>query len=119
MAKTIQVFVRNNEVITGHFTTVEFSTPGHACTAKPITAPVLEPFLPETHKQAIEIAEKVAKTNRMHIKVYNLSSRKGKLKALFKGVREAPAVIIEKQKLTGEITEKKLLHLLEKTGCLH
>ena len=112
MADTIQVFVKNNEVITGQFKTVEFSTPGHECTAKPITAPIFESILPENHKQAIKIAEKVAKEKKMKLKVYNISSRIGKLKAQFKGVKETPTIIIKNQKITGEITKKNLLSLL-------
>jgi len=113
MARAIQVFVSNAEMITGHCQAVEFSTPGHPCTAKPVIAPVLESVLPESHKQAIKIAEKVAQEKGIKLKVYNTSSTKGKLKAVFKGVKETPTVIIESQKITGEITENKLVSLLE------
>jgi hypothetical protein len=113
MARTIQVFVKNKEVISGHFETVEFSSPGHPCTAKPITAPILESVLPETHKEVIEIAEKVAKERQMKVKVCDLSSKMGKLKALFKGVRETPTIVIENHKISGQITEEKLLSILK------
>jgi deoxycytidylate deaminase len=113
MVETIQVFVRNKKAIVGTFKTVEFSTPGHECTAKPITAPILESVLPETHEQAIKIAEKVAKENGMKLKVYNLSSSMGRIGALFKGVKATPTIIVKNQKIYGEITEKKVLSLLK------
>jgi len=82
-----------------------------------VTAPILESVLPETHQQAIKIAEKLAKEEGMKLKVYNISSRIGKAKAFFKGVKETPAIIIENQKIFGEITEKKLSSLLQQI-CL-
>ena len=48
----------------------------------------------------------------MSEKVYNISSRIGKAKAFFKGVKETPARIIENHKIFGEIMEKKLSSLL-------
>ncbi len=112
MSRTIHVFVSNSVVISGHFQTVEFSTPGHACTAKPITAPVYESVLPETHIHAIKIAEKIAKEKGMVLQVHNTSTRFGKLDAFLKGVKETPTVIIGNQKITGNITETALLSIL-------
>jgi hypothetical protein len=113
MVETIQVFVKNKKVIAGTFKTVEFTSPGHECTAKPIVAPIFEPVLPETHEQAIKIAEKVAKENGMKLQVYNLSSSMGRVEALFKGVKATPTIIVKNQRLYGEITEKKVLSLLK------
>ena len=113
MIETIQVFVKNSEVISGHFQTIEFSTPGHECTAKPTTAPIFERILPETHEQAIKTAEKVAKEKGMKLKVYNISTTRGKISALFKGVKATPTIIVKNQMICGEITENKLLSLLK------
>jgi deoxycytidylate deaminase len=113
MVETIQVFVRNKQLIVGHFQTVEFTSPGHECTAKPVTAPILEQVFPETHEQAIKIAEKVAKEKGMKLKICNLSSSMGRIEALFKGVKTTPTIIVKNQKIYGEITEKKVLSLLE------
>jgi len=113
MAKTIQVFVKNKKVHVRTFQTYEFSTPGHECTKKPITMPIFESVLPETHEQAIKIAERVAKEKGIKLKVYNLSSRMGKVKAVLKGVKETPTIITDGHKIFEEITEKKLLSLLE------
>jgi len=112
LSRTIDIFVSNREVITGHFKTVEFSTPGHPCTAKPIIAPISESVLPESHRQVIRIAKKVAREHGFKIKIYNTSSRLGKIKAFLKRVKKTPTVLINNQKFTGEITEEKLLSLL-------
>ena len=112
MSKIIEVFVSNREVITGHFKTVEFTTPGHPCTAKPVIAPIVESVLPESHMQAIEIAKEIAKEKGYKIKIYSVSSKIGKLKALLRGVKETPTIIINNQKIAGKITKKKLLSLL-------
>ena len=112
MARTIQVFVKNDEVPIRTFQTYEFVSPGHECTRKPITAPIFESVLPEPHEQAIKIAEKVAKEKRVKLKVYNLSSKMGKVKAVLKGVKETPTIIVGNHKISEGITEKKLLYLL-------
>lgn len=111
--RVIEVFVRNTEVPVGTFQTFEFSTPGHECTRKPIIAPVLESVLPENHRQAVEIAERLAKEKRMRLKVHNLSTRTGKIRAFLKGVKETPTIIVGNHKISEEITEKKLVSLLE------
>jgi hypothetical protein len=113
MVDTIQVFVKNKEAIIGQFHSVEVPTHGHECTAKAISGPVLEPILPEAHQQAIKIAEKLAKEKGMGLKVYNVSSTMGKMEALFKGVKTTPMIIVKNQKVYGEITEKKVMSLLE------
>lgn len=111
--RVIEVFVRNNEVPVGIFQTFEFSTPGHPCTRKPVTVPVLEAILPEHHRKAVEIAERLAEEKGMKLKIYNLSTKMGKLKAFLKGVKETPTIIVENHKICEEITEKKLASLLE------
>lgn len=111
--RVIEVFVSNTEVAVGAFQTYEFSTPGHPCTRKPITAPILESILPETHKQIVKIAERAAKERGMQLKVHNMSTKMGKVKALLKGVKETPTIIIGDHKITGEIAENQLLSLLE------
>lgn len=111
--RVIEVFVRNTEVPVGTFQTYEFSTPGHPCTRKPITALISESVLPENHKQAIKIAERAAKGKKMELKIHNVSTRIGKVKAFLRGVRETPTIIVENRKISGEIAEKQLLSLLE------
>jgi len=109
MSRKIEVFVSNCKVISGHLQTVEFVSPGHPCTARPIVAPTFEQVLQETHLQALRTAEKIARENGFKLKVYNTSSTLGKLMALLKGVKETPTIIINNKKFTGDITEEKLL----------
>jgi len=111
--RVIEVFIRNTKVPAGTFQTYEFSTPGHQCTKKPIIAPILESVLPEKHKQAVEIAERVAKEKGMKLKICDLSTRMGKMRALLKGVKETPTIIIENHKISEEIAERQLLSLLK------
>jgi deoxycytidylate deaminase len=112
-AGTIQVFVNNEKVPVRNFQTYEFTSPGHECTRKLITVPIFESVLPEIHEQVIKLAERVAEEKGMKLKVYNLSSRMGKVKAVLKGVKETPTIIVGNHKISEEITEKKLLYLLE------
>ncbi len=111
--RVIEVFVKNQEVPVRTFQTYEFSTPGHPCTKKPIVAPVLESVLPEAHEQAIEVAERVAEEKNLKLKVYNISSRMGKIKAFLKRVNKTPTIIIQDRKISEEITEDNILSLLE------
>lgn len=118
MVRTIDVFVKNTEVHVKTFLTYESVHP--ECPAShrgylfgfPIIAPIYESILSETHQQAIEVAKKVANEKGVKLKIYNLSSKAGKLKAFLKGVKRTPTIIIDNHKVTGKISKEELSKLL-------
>jgi protein-disulfide isomerase len=69
--------------------------------------------LSETHQQAIEVATKVAEEKGMKVKIFNTSSRMGKLRAKLKRVKHTPTIIVGDGRITGNVTKEKLLSLLK------
>ena len=118
MVRTIDVFVKNMEVFVKTFQTYESVHPECPRSHRgylfgfPTIAPIYESILPETHQQAIEVAKKVANEKGVELKVYNLSSKAGRLKAFMKGVKRTPTIIIDNYKVTDKISEEELSRLL-------
>ena len=100
MVKTIDVFVKNTEVPVKTFQTYESVRPECPRSHRgymfgfPVLATIYESSLSETHQQVIEVAKKVANRKGVELKVYNLSSKTGKMKAFLKGVKKTPTIII-------------------------
>lgn len=113
MGRTIQVYVKSEENVATEKGLVP-SVSGHPCAGiEPVIEYKKKHVLPETYKQVVDIAKKVAEEKGIKLEVYDQSSSVGKLRALFKGVNETPTVIIGNQRIIGSVTEKKLLSLLE------
>jgi protein-disulfide isomerase len=74
-----------------------------------------EVVLPESHRQVISIARKMAEEKGMKLQIYDVSSKEGRLRALLAGVNETPTMIVRNQRITENITEEKLLSILEQT----
>lgn len=112
MGKVIEVYVRNMEVPTGVEHGYYLASPGHECTKTPITAAVMEKVLPEADKKALEISLVVAEERRLKVKVYNISTLRGKLRAQLKGIYKTPTVIIENYRIEDVIAKDRLLSVL-------
>jgi len=69
--------------------------------------------LPENDKKALELLTTFAKENELNLKVYDISTLKGKLKATIKSVKTTPTIIIGTHKIYGlpnlEMLQKMLL----------
>ena len=109
MAK-IEVFVKEKEITTGK---VYVGSPvrEHWCTFK--EGVKKEKIMPEDDKKTLEIVQKLAKENGVHVKVHNISSFGGRLKARRRGVKNTPTIIIGKQKIEGMPSKKQILDLLQ------
>lgn len=57
--------------------------------------------LPQNDKKALELLTTFTKGNRLKLKVYDISTLKGELKAKIKGVKTTPATIIGTHKIYG------------------
>jgi hypothetical protein len=66
-------------------------------------------------RQALEILCDVAKKKRSAVKVYDLSTSWGRLKAFAKGIKTVPAVAIGSSKINGIPNREELLKILERT----
>ena len=65
-------------------------------------------------KAVIDTVQDYANAHGIEYRVYDISKLRGGLRALFKGVREAPTVIIGKEKFAGNVTACQIGHALGK-----
>ena len=112
MAKVIEVYVKNMQVPVGTESGYYLVSPGHECTKTPLTVAVMESVLPEADRNALNLSLAVAKEKSLKVKVHNLSTLRGKLKAQLNGVQKTPTIIIESHRIEDAITKEKLLSVL-------
>lgn len=105
----IEVFIKEKEVATGKVY-VGSTVREHWCTFK--EGDKKEKIMPEQDKTALGIAEKVAKENGFRIKVHNVSSFGGRLRARRRGVKNTPTIVVGEQKIEGVPTREQILSLL-------
>ena len=115
MVETLQVYVKGEQKLAAENALV-FAETGHPCSGtKSATTLRKEQVLPESHRQVINIARKVAEEKGMKLQIYDVSSKKGRLRALLASVNETPTMIVRNQRITENITGEKLLSILEQT----
>jgi len=110
MIEKIEVYVRNEEVVTGQ-AVIGRPLAGHWCTAKETLK--TQKVMPEADRLALEMAEEFAREKGLHLEVYDTSSFKGKLKASLKGVKTTPTIIIGNQKIEGKHASGSLRNKLK------
>ena len=106
MAKTIEVYIKNKEVITS--TSLEgrpLAAGGevHYCSVKEISK--TEKVISEEDEAALKLVKEFAGENNLKFRIIDVSSSKGKLKAKLKGVITTPTIIVRNKRLIG--TPKK------------
>jgi len=112
MAKAIEVYLKNTFVPVGVEEVFVLMCPGHECTRNPATFAKLERILAEPDRKALEIVTTIADEKRLNVRVYNVSTLKGKIRARLKGVQTTPTIIIDSHRVEDEITREKLLSAL-------
>jgi hypothetical protein len=114
LAKVIEVYVKNRKELTISECRVLVDE-GHAACAG--SAPGItckeESVLSDIDKQVIKTAKAIAKEKGMKVKVYNLSTTLGKLKARFKGVEKSPTILVGDKRIDGEIDRDSVLNALD------
>lgn len=113
MAKVIEVFVKNRKVLTESpcFVRVEA---GHPCAGiAPGVTYQEESVLSKDDQHALDIVRAIAKEKGLDVKVYNLSTTTGRLKARFKGVEKTPTILVGDKKIDGTIARDSILNALK------
>lgn len=72
--------------------------------------------MPETDRVALKVAEDVAKVTGIELKVYEISSVKGKIKARLKGVKKTPTIIIGKKRMEHVPNKQDLLLFVKESA---
>lgn len=112
MAKVIEVYVKNTQVPVGAEQVYYCKSPGHECTKTPITLAVMERVFSEADLNALRLSVAIAKEKGLKVRVYNISTFKGKLKAQLKGVHKTPTIIVENHRFEDTIAKDQLLSVL-------
>jgi glutaredoxin len=115
MAKTIEVYIKNKEVITS--TSLEgrpLAAGGevHYCSVKEISK--TEKVISEEDEAALKLVKELAAEKNLKFQIIDVSSSKGKLKAKLKGVRTTPTIIVGSKHLIGMPKRETFETLLER-----
>jgi len=98
MIDKIEVYVRNEEV---SVQTVFVRGPvDHPCLDKKTLE--TKRVMPETDRLALDVVNEFAKEKGLQVRVCDVSTVTGRLKARFKGVNKTPVVVIGKDRIEGE-----------------
>jgi len=110
MRKVIEVFVVNEDVPSSGPAYSE-AVSGHPCTGA-VTCRT-EQIMPEVDRQLLKIVSEMADEKELTVKLYDVATWKGKLKALLKSVKETPAVVVGDRRLVGLVTKDELENFLK------
>ncbi|NWF86512.1 hypothetical protein HXY32_01655 [Candidatus Bathyarchaeota archaeon] len=105
----IEVYIRNEEVVTGD-AYIGRPVADHWCTFKETLK--TEKVISEVDRRALEIVNEIAKERGLKVEVFNVSSFRGKLKAKLKGITKMPTIIIDGRKIEGIPEKEQILSLL-------
>lgn len=115
LRKTIEVFVRNQKVVVEGECVLP-REPAHPCSGTTSTVAYSEEsVLPDADRQMLELARAVVEEKGLQVKVHNLATSIGKLRASLKGVEKTPTIIVGARKLDGRISKEDILEALEQS----
>jgi hypothetical protein len=115
MAGTIWVYVKGEQKPTAENALV-YAESGHSCSGtKSALVYKKEHVLPESDKQMVNIARKLAEEKGMKLQICDVSSRTGSLRARLAHVGKTPTMIVGNRRIVESITEEKLSSILERT----
>ena len=112
MGNQIEVFVKKKKSVSRQYVTPPVSDGyvHHGCMSKQVTE--YDEALPEADKIVLEIANQFASERDIQVKVHDVSTFTGKLRAMLKRVRKTPTVIIGNEKI-DDVTPELLRNKLE------
>jgi glutaredoxin len=109
MVSKIEVYIRNEEVVTGD-AYIGRPVLDHYCTFRETLK--TEKVISEADKRTLEIVKEIAKERGLKFEVCNVSSFKGKVKAKSKGITQTPTIVVGEKKIEGTPDKEQLLNLL-------
>jgi len=110
MADKIEVYIRNEEVVTGEAVYGKVVAE-HGC---PVLRGVkTEKVMPEADRTALDVVNRFADDKGLQVEICSLGTFTGRLKARQKGVKTTPTIVIGKFRIEGELTPELLRSKLE------
>jgi len=115
VVKTIEVYIMNKEVITQ--TAIEgrpLAAGGgvHYCTVKEVAK--TEKIVSNEDKAAIQLVEALVAGKGLKIRIIDMASFKGKVKARLKGVKTTPIIIVGNNRIVGVPKKRELSAILSR-----
>lgn len=114
MAKTIEVYITNREVITQTGLEGRPLAAGdgvHYCSVKEISK--TERIVPDEDKAALQLVKTLVAKKGFKIQVIDIANLKGKIRARLKGVKTTPTIIVGNNRLVGVPEKEDFEALLE------
>ncbi|MDH7563979.1 MAG: hypothetical protein QHH24_03730 [Candidatus Bathyarchaeota archaeon] len=106
--RTIEVYIKSEEKLKP-FADGDYSVyDAHPCWAKYN----VEKHLSSTDREALEALITAAKEKGFRVRTYDIKTRKGRLIAALKGIKNVPATVVGNRKTDGIPAKEKLLELL-------
>lgn len=104
MANKIEIHIRNEKVIVGQriIEPVSDGIVRHQCLSKKVLG--TEKIMTEADKLALETVNEFAEEKGLLVKVYDVLSYKGRLRAILRGIRRTPTVLIGKGRIEGVLS---------------
>lgn len=112
MAAKIEVYVRNEVGLLSQG--IMRPVVDHWCSDAPTGR--YERVMPDKDRALLTIAEEFAKGKGLQLKVCDVCTFTGRLKAWLKGIRETPTVVIGKSRIVGGLDSEQLKKRIE--SCL-
>jgi len=109
--KLIEVYIKTEETLKGTADGDYSIYTEHPCQVKYDLLKALS----SNDKQALETLCDVAKEKRFKVKVYDLSTSWGRLKAFTRGIKIVPSTVIRSSRINGIPNRAELLKTLEHT----
>jgi hypothetical protein len=118
MAKTVEVYIMNKEIMTQ--AGVDVSTLAaavfahirtHDCSIK--ETPKSEKIISEEDKAALKVVEELAAENGLRLRIIDIASLRGNLRARLKGIKATPTIIVGNNRLIGVPRKEEFEALLK------
>lgn len=110
MIGKIEVYIRNEEVVTGEAVGGKVVAE-HGCTV--VRGVKTEKMMPEADRETLDIVNQFAHDKGLPVEVCNLGTLTGRLKAKRKGIRTTPTIVIGNARIEGELASELLRSKLE------
>jgi hypothetical protein len=118
MAKTVEVYIMNKEVMThagGDVSTLAGAVFAHIrthdCSMK--ETPESQKIISEEDKAALKVVEELAAENSLRLRIIDIASLKGNLRARLKGIKATPTIIVGNNRLIGVPRKEEFEALLK------
>ena len=114
MARTVEVYIMNKEVVTQTALEGRPLVAGgevHYCSVKEISK--TEKIISDDDKAALQLVKTLTAKKDFKIRVVDVASLKGKMKAKLKGVKATPTIIVGNNRLVGVPKKEEFETLLE------